>query len=51
MGNPPRLSAYGLDASVIPAVAEKLTQHGHVKLGEYGDITPEDVKEILKLAL
>ena len=51
MGNPPRLSAYSLDASVIPAVAEKLTQHGHVKLGEYGDITPEDVKEILKLAL
>ncbi len=51
MGNKPRLSAYGLSEKDIPAVAEKLQQHGHVKLGEYGDITPEEVQQILKLAL
>lgn len=51
MGNPPRLSAYGLDESLLPAVAEKLERHGHVQLGEHADITPEDVKAMLKLAL
>lgn len=51
MGVPTRLSAYGLDESVIPAVMQKLEQHGHTQLGEHADITPADVKEILKLAL
>lgn len=51
MGVPTRLSAYGLDDTIIPAVVEKLEQHGHVKLGESADITPDDVKLILKLAL
>ena len=51
MGVPTRLSAYGLDASIIDAVVEKLEAHGHVNLGEHGDITAADVKEILKLAL
>ena len=32
MGNPTRLSAYGLDESIIPVVAEKLELHGHVQL-------------------
>jgi NADP-dependent alcohol dehydrogenase len=51
MGVPTRLSAYGLDEKIIPAVTEKLTQHGHVQLGEHTDITPADVAQILKLAL
>lgn len=51
MGNPPRLSAYGLGEEVIEPVAAKLTAHGHVALGEHADITPEDVKAILRLAL
>ena len=44
MGNPPRLSAYGLGEEVIEAVAAKLIAHGHVALGEHADITPEDAK-------
>ena len=36
---------------IIPAVMQKLEQHGHTQLGEHADITPADVKEILKLAL
>ena len=51
MGNPPRLSAYGLGEEVIEAVAAKLIAHGHVALGEHADITPEDAKVILRLAL
>lgn len=51
MGVPTRLSAYGLDASVIDPVVAKLEAHGHVNLGEHGDITAADVKAILTLAL
>lgn len=51
MGVPTRLSAYGLDASVIGPVVAKLEAHGHVNLGERADITAADVKEILALAL
>jgi NADP-dependent alcohol dehydrogenase len=51
MGVPTRLRAYGLDDAIIPAVVAKLEQHGHVKLGESADITLDDVKSILKLAL
>ena len=51
MGVPTRLSAYGLDDSVIDPVVAKLEAHGHVNLGEHGDITAADVKAILTLAL
>lgn len=51
MGVPTRLRAYGLDASVIDPVVAKLEAHGHVNLGEHGDITAADVKAILTLAL
>ncbi|WP_024873398.1 iron-containing alcohol dehydrogenase [Tolumonas lignilytica] len=51
MGVKTRLSDYGLDRSVIPAVVAKLEEHGHVQLGERADITPQDVKAILELAL
>lgn len=51
MGNPTRLSAYGLSEKDIPAVKDKLMQHGMLAMGEHKDITPEDAAEILKLAL
>ena len=37
--------------AVSDAVAAKLTAHGHTALGEHADITPDDVKQILRLAL
>lgn len=51
MGNQTTFSAYGLDATHIPAILEKLALHGHTELGEYGDITLEDIEKILMLAL
>ena len=51
MGLPTKLCDYGLDHSVIPTILAKLEQHGLTKLGEYKDITPADVKNILELAL
>ncbi|WP_024873462.1 iron-containing alcohol dehydrogenase [Tolumonas lignilytica] len=51
MGVPTRLQDYGLDETIIQPIIEKLEQHKFVKLGEYKDITPDDVRSILKLAL
>lgn len=51
MGVPTRFSSYGLDASVIPAIVNKLKAHKRLQLGEHADITPEDVAELLHLAL
>lgn len=51
MGLPTKLCDYGLDHSVIPTILAKLEQHSLTKLGEYKDITPANVKEILELAL
>ncbi|SCM70749.1 alcohol dehydrogenase, NAD(P)-dependent [uncultured Pleomorphomonas sp.] len=51
MGVRTRLADYGLDAKVIPEVAEKLRQHWQVPLGEHRDVTPEVASEILGLAL
>ena len=51
MGVSTRFSAYGLNATAIPAIVEKLKQHGRLKLGEHGDITPDDVAQLLQLAL
>jgi len=51
MGVPTRLSAHGLDDTVIPAVVAKLEAHRFVQLGEHADITPQDVARILALAL
>ena len=51
MGVSTRFSAYALDATAIPAIVEKLRQHGRLKLGEHGDITPDDVAQLLQLAL
>jgi len=51
MGVKTRLSDYGLDAKVIPAVIAKLNEHQFIQLGEHGDITPDDAAKILQLAL
>lgn len=51
MGVKTRLGDYGLDRSIIPTVQQKLTGHGHVKLGEHAAITPAEVGAILELAL
>ena len=51
MGVRTRLADYGLDATAIPAVTEKLRQHWPVPLGEHRDVTPEAAAEILTLAL
>ncbi|WP_038184334.1 iron-containing alcohol dehydrogenase [Vibrio rhizosphaerae] len=51
MGNPTRLSDYNLSEKDIPAVQEKLTEHGMLALGEHQDITPHDAAAILKMAL
>ena len=51
MGVRTRLADYGLDARVIPEVADKLRQHWQVPLGEHRDITPEVASKILELAL
>jgi len=51
MGVPTRFSSYGLDETAIPAIVEKLISHNRLTLGEYADITPDDVSALLKLAL
>lgn len=50
MGMPVRLSDADISAGDIPELIEKLTQHGMIKLGEHGDITPQESQEILELA-
>lgn len=51
MGVNTRLSEYGLGRDIIPAVIDKLKQHGHIALGEHANITPAKVEAILELAL
>jgi NADP-dependent alcohol dehydrogenase len=48
---PTRLSHVDLGEADIDLLIEKLTQHGMVKLGEHGAITPEVSREILVTAL
>lgn len=48
---PTRLKDVNLDESHIDALIVRLTQHGMVKLGEHGDVTPEVSRKILELAL
>lgn len=50
LGAPTRLSDYGLDGSTIPALLEKLEQHGMTKLGEHQDITLEVSRRIYQAA-
>ncbi len=51
MGVATRLSAYDLGEEIIGEVVAKLVEHQFVALGEHGDITPQDVEAILKLAM
>ncbi|MBW7983110.1 alcohol dehydrogenase [Enterobacillus tribolii] len=51
MGIKTHLRDYGLDGSTIPAMLEKLQEHGMTALGEHGDITPEDSRKIYEAAL
>lgn len=51
LGIPTHLSAYGLDASHIPALVENLKRHGMVRLGEKQDIGPDTTARILERAL
>lgn len=51
MGVKTRLADYGLDARIIPEVADKLRQHWQSPLGEHRDVTPEVASEILEMAL
>jgi NADP-dependent alcohol dehydrogenase len=48
---PTRLSHVDLGEADIDGLIEKLTQHGMVKLGEHGAITPEVSRKILITAL
>ncbi len=48
---PTRLSHVDLGETEIEGLIEKLTQHGMVKLGEHGAITPEVSRHILTAAL
>jgi NADP-dependent alcohol dehydrogenase len=48
---PTRLSHVDLGKAEVDGLIEKLTQHGMVKLGEHGKITPEVSREILITAL
>jgi len=51
LGIPTRLSAYGLDASCIPAIVKHLEEHGRLALGEHEDINPEVAGKILQECL
>jgi NADP-dependent alcohol dehydrogenase len=48
---PTRLSDVDLGKADTDVLIEKLTQHGMVKLGEHGNITPEVSRKILQAAL
>jgi NADP-dependent alcohol dehydrogenase len=48
---PTRLSDVDLGKADIDLLIEKLKQHGMLKLGEHGDITPEVSRQILEKAL
>ncbi|KFK93506.1 MULTISPECIES: alcohol dehydrogenase [unclassified Serratia (in: enterobacteria)] len=50
MGVPTRLSDYQLDGSSIPALIDKLHQHGMTALGEHQDITLEVSQRIYQAA-
>jgi len=50
MGIKTRLRDYDIDASGIDHIVAALKDHGMTKLGEHGDITPEDARRILEAA-
>ena len=48
---PVSLTDAGLDAAAIDKAVQSLAEHNRTGMGERGDITPEDCRAILKLAL
>ncbi|MNC64865.1 Alcohol dehydrogenase YqhD [compost metagenome] len=50
MGVPTRMADYQLDGSSIPALLDKLHQHGMTALGEHQDITLEVSQRIYEAA-
>ncbi|NNJ83525.1 MAG: iron-containing alcohol dehydrogenase [Gammaproteobacteria bacterium] len=46
-----RLGDYGINAASIPAIIEKLQEHGMTALGEHADIGPDTIREILERCL
>ncbi|OSM97471.1 alcohol dehydrogenase [Lonsdalea populi] len=50
MGVPTRMSDYQLDGSSIPALVEKLKEHGMTALGEHKDITLSDSQRVYEAA-
>lgn len=51
LGIKTRLSEYGVTADKIPAIVEKLKEHGMTALSETGEVTPEISREILEKAM
>jgi NADP-dependent alcohol dehydrogenase len=51
MGLPVRLSEVDLGAEHIDELLAKLTEHGMVKLGEQGEVTPVISRQILEMAV
>jgi NADP-dependent alcohol dehydrogenase len=51
MGVKTRLADYGLGQDVIEKIIASLESHGMVKLGEKGTVTPNVVRQVLKLSL
>ncbi|MGL5759161.1 alcohol dehydrogenase [Plesiomonas sp.] len=51
MGLKTHLRDYGLDGSTIPAMVDKLKEHGMSALGEHSDICLEDSRQIYQAAM
>jgi NADP-dependent alcohol dehydrogenase len=50
-GIPTKLSAYGIGADFIPVVCNRFTERGIKGIGERGDLTVEQIAEVLTLQL
>jgi NADP-dependent alcohol dehydrogenase len=50
-GVPTKLSAYGIGADFIPVVCKRFTDRGFTGIGEKGDLTVEQIAEVLTLQL
>lgn len=51
MGNPTKLSAYGLGAEKFEDIIANLASNGMIALGEHQDITLEDSRQLLNMSL
>jgi NADP-dependent alcohol dehydrogenase len=51
MGLKTRFSEHNLGEEVIERITSSLEKHGMKKLGEKGSVTPDVVREVLRLSL